>query len=56
MGEHYTVADAYLFVVLNWSRWVKLDLAPWPRLVDHVARVAARPQVVGALQAEGLVK
>ena len=56
MGEHYTVADGYLFVVLNWARWVKFDLAPWQRLVDHAARVAARPQVQAALKAEGLIK
>lgn len=56
MGEHFTVADAYLFVVLNWSRWVKFDLAPWPRLGEFTARAAARPGVQAALKAEGLVK
>ena len=55
-GEHYSVADGYLFVVLNWARWVKFDLAPWSRVVDLVARVTARPQVQAALKAEGLVK
>jgi glutathione S-transferase len=56
MGAHFTVADGYLFNVLNWSRWVKFDLAPWGGLVEFVARVSARPAVQAALKAEGLIK
>jgi glutathione S-transferase len=56
LGEHFTVADAYLFTVLNWSRWVKFDLAPWAGLADLVARIGARPRVQAALRAEGLIK
>jgi glutathione S-transferase len=56
MGEHFSVADAYLFVVLSWARWVKFDLTPWPKLGELAARVAARPAVQAALKAEGLVK
>jgi len=56
MGEHFTVADAYLFVVLGWARWVKFDLSPWARLGEFTARVAARPAVQAALKAEGLLK
>lgn len=55
MGEHFTVADGYLFTVLNWSKWVGIDLAPWPALVDFLARVAERPKVQAALKAEGLL-
>jgi glutathione S-transferase len=55
-GEQFTVADAYLYVVLNWARWVKFDLARWPRLAEFNARVAARPAVQAALKVEGLVK
>jgi glutathione S-transferase len=56
MGTHFTVADGYLFNVLNWARWVKFDLAPWGGLVELVARVSARPAVQAALKAEGLIK
>jgi glutathione S-transferase len=54
MGERYTVADAYLFVILNWAGVVHIDLAAWPRLQAFHARVAARPAVQQAMQAEGL--
>lgn len=54
MGERFTVADTYLFVVLGWSPRVKIDLGPWPALTDYLARIAARPAVQAALKAEGL--
>lgn len=55
MGE-FTVADAYLFTVLNWCQWTGIDLGRWPALAAYVARVAARPAVQAALKAEGLAK
>jgi len=55
MGERFTVADAYLFVCLNWTHFQKFDLSPWPALTDLMRRVAARPAVREALAAEGLV-
>jgi len=54
LGEQITVADFYLFVVLNWSLYAKVDLARHPKLVDYQRRIAARPGVQTALAAEGL--
>jgi glutathione S-transferase len=54
MGERFTVADAYLYVVLRWSARLKIDLSAWPVLTSYLARVTARPAVAAALQAEGL--
>jgi glutathione S-transferase len=54
LGEEFSVADAYLFTVLGWGKYVGLDLAPWPGLIDYLGRVAARPSVAAALKAEGL--
>jgi glutathione S-transferase len=56
MGNQFTVADAYLFTVLNWAGHVKLDLSPWPVLKAYQQRVAARPAVHAAMVAEGLIK
>jgi glutathione S-transferase len=55
-GNQFTVADAYLFTVLNWAGHVKLDLSPWPVLQAYQKRVAARPAVHAAMVAEGLIK
>jgi glutathione S-transferase len=56
LGDTFTVADAYLFTVVNWSNFVKVDLSKWPVLVAYQARVAARPKVQEAMKAEGLIK
>lgn len=56
LGADFTVADAYLFVVMSWGKWVKVDITPWPVLVAYQARIAARPAVQAALKAEGLLK
>ena len=55
-GQQFTIADAYLFVVLNWTGYHKVDLKPWPALTQFQARVAARPAVQATLKVEGLVK
>lgn len=52
MGEDFSIADAYLFVVVNWLTVFKIDLASWPVIAAHHARVAARPAVQAALAAE----
>ena len=52
MGEQFTIADAYLHAVLNWSGFLKVDLAPWPALQEFQARMAARPAVQEAQKVE----
>jgi glutathione S-transferase len=56
MGKQFTVADAYLFVLLNWTKFQAIDLAKWPNLAAFQKRVGARPKVQEALQHEGLLK
>ena len=53
-GEKFTIADAYLFVVVNWSNFTGIDLAAWPTLKAFQARVQARPHTQAAMKAEGL--
>jgi glutathione S-transferase len=56
MGDKFSVADAYLFTILNWAPIVKFDMSRWPAITDYQKRVAARPKVQETLKAEGLVK
>lgn len=53
-GEKFSVADIYLFVVSNWLGRVGLDIGKWPSVKAYHARIAARPAVREAMQAEGL--
>ena len=55
-GERYGIVDAYLFTVLNWASFVKLDLNAWPLLPPYLLKIAARPAVKAAMIAERLIK
>lgn len=56
MGEHFTVADAYLFTVTNWAKPVGLDISDLANLSAYRERIAARPAVQAAMKVEGLLK
>lgn len=45
MGDQFTVADPYLYVVTGWIPRDGLDMADYPRLADHFARMGERPAV-----------
>lgn len=51
----YSVADAYLFVVLNWAEMVRFDLNPWPSIRSYRAIVGDRTAVRNVLKKEGLI-
>jgi glutathione S-transferase len=55
MGEKFSVADAYLFTVLNWTHVHKIDVSKWPNIKAYIARVAARTKVQEEMKAEGLI-
>jgi len=54
LGERFTVADAYLFVMLTWCDKRGIDLDVYPSLDDYELRIEARPAVATAMMAEGL--
>lgn len=54
MGERFSAADAYAFTIVGWSRFARIDLGAYPSLGAYMNRVAARPGVQAAVQAEGL--
>ena len=55
LGEHFSVADAYLFVTLGWGQYVDVDISRWPALVRFSDRISGRPAVQQALKEEGLI-
>jgi glutathione S-transferase len=56
LGDTFSVADAYLFTVVNWSGFVGVDIKDLSRLGEYQNRTRERPAVAAALRAEGLVK
>ena len=52
----FSVADAYLFTLLNWAGFTNVDLSPYPALVKYAERIRSRPKVQEALRAEGLLR
>lgn len=55
MGE-FSIADAYLFTVLNWTHHHKIEMSGWPSIQAFMRRIAERPTVKKAMKAEGLGK
>ena len=56
LGNHFTVADGYLYTMLRWADGMKFDLSGLANLLAYKDRIAARPKVQEALVKEGLVK
>lgn len=54
LGDTFTVADTYTFVVANWAGLIDFDMSPFPNVRSYIARVADRPKVKEVLQREGL--
>ncbi len=52
MGDTFTVADPYLFTLAQWLEIDGVDLTRLPRVLDHRARVAARPATQAAIAQE----
>ena len=50
--DSFSVADAYLFTVLNWSGATKIDLAPWPAITSYMQRLQTRASIARALKEE----
>lgn len=53
VGDAFSVADAYLFVMTSWAIFQKIEVPA--NVAAFRARVTARPAVHAALKAEGLI-
>lgn len=54
LAGEYSIADAYAFAILNWTRFLGISLTAYPHLQQYLGRVAGRDAVRKALAAEGL--
>ena len=54
LGDTFSVADGYLFTVLNWAGMLKLSLEQWPAVTRFMAGMKDRPHVQATLQKEGV--
>jgi glutathione S-transferase len=55
IGDRFTVADAYCFTIVGWSKSARIDLAPYANLRRYMDRIAARSKVREAMRAEGML-
>jgi glutathione S-transferase len=55
-GGKFSVADAYLYNILNWTGMHKIDLGQWPNIKRFHQNIGARAKVQETLKAEGLLK
>lgn len=55
MGDQFTIADAYLWTVLGWSKFVGVDFSKHANMTEYMARVGERPSVLRALKEEGIM-
>lgn len=55
MGNQFTLADSYAFVVCGWTKWLEIPLTQFKNIETYLARIASRPAVAKVLKAEGLV-
>ncbi len=53
MGDQYTICDPYLFTIASWIEGDGVDTTKLPRVMEHRARMLARPAVQKAVAAEG---
>jgi glutathione S-transferase len=50
--DAFSVADAYLCTILNWTRAVPIDLARWPNVKAYHSRMRKRPSIARAWEEE----
>jgi glutathione S-transferase len=51
--DHFSVADAYLFTIINWTMATPpIELAKWPAVKAYYERLRARPSIAKAIAEE----
>ena len=55
-GESMCIADAYFYTIMTWNKHWSIDTSKWGNISSFMTRMNARPGVLKALKAEGLLK
>ena len=53
-GSNFTIADAYFYVVVSWTKWVDISISKYKNLESYMRRVTERPAVAKTLKEAGL--
>jgi len=56
LGDKFSAADAYFFVVSGWAIPTGIGLGEWPKVAAFSTRISERKHVKEAMRAEGLLK
>nr|WP_325261488.1 glutathione S-transferase [uncultured Rhizobium sp.] len=56
LGDAFSVADAYLFVMTGWLESDHVDMAEFPKVAAHYRRIEMRPAVQRVLAEEAAAK
>ena len=48
VGNKFSIADSYLYIVLGWGRYVNVDLSPYPLVKSYWEGIDQLPEVVAA--------
>jgi glutathione S-transferase len=54
LGDQFTLPDAYLFVMLYWLAYFKMDINEFPNLARYFNELKNRDSIVQSLKEEGL--
>ncbi len=55
LGDKFSTADAYFFVVSGWAMPTGIGLDKWPKVAAFSTRISKRKYVKEAMHAEGLI-
>ncbi len=56
LGDKFSAADAYFFVVSGWTIPTGIGLDEWPKVAAFSTRISNRKHVKEAMRAEGLIR
>lgn len=52
LGDHFTLPDAYVFVVMRWALYFKIDLSKWSNLTRYLDELNHRKSIQESLKQE----